>query len=538
MQTVEIPHPEKTIAVKPLCPVFGECGGCAYQDLPYEEELRLKENQLKEIFQKELSLSEECFEPIMPSPRPYHYRSRLDLGLRRTGGGDYFMGFMPAEGRRIIPVESCAIAAEEISDFLPELRREAIQKLPADYRTANLVIKTGDDGRIFWGGIGRRSLAMQPADYLWTIVNGKKIFYSLDTFFQANLSILGKVLRQIAKLGLFTREVHFLDLYGGVGLFGISVADKVQKVTIVEENIPSAKLAEHNAAFHGLGGKVGVRSGRIEDELPALFQSNPALPQVAFVDPPRQGLNPKALEILAAGRHLKALLYLSCNPQALVRDLKGFIQNQWTVKKVMPLDFFPKTKHIETLVLLKPKRELFFAGRLHPLEIEIGCGKSKFLIARAEKYPAIHFIGIDRLAKWMKIGEKRAQNKNLGNIQFLQAEAREFLEQSLPSESVSRFHIYFPDPWPKRRHRKRRLVNEEFLESLYSRLIAGGIIHFMTDDPDYFGEVRNVAQRRKVRWGRITEKINERFEKKLALTNYEAKYQKQGRDRYYLELEK
>jgi len=169
--------------VTPRCPVFGECGGCAYQDIPYEQELRVKEENLKVLLKQALGMGDEIMDPIVGSPESYHYRSRLDLGVRRTKGGEFFMGFMPPGRHRIISVDSCAIARKEISDFLPQLRDEAHAKLPENYRTANLVIKTGNEGKIAWGGIGRRSLQMKEEDYFWTEVCGKRIFYSLNSHF-------------------------------------------------------------------------------------------------------------------------------------------------------------------------------------------------------------------------------------------------------------------------------------------------------------------------------------------------------------------
>jgi len=336
--------------VDPLCPIFGICGGCAYQDLPYEEELRIKEEGLKTLFDRELAVGEEVFEAIVPSPAPYHYRSRLDLGLRKTKKGEFFMGFMPQNSRRIVPAESCAIAREEISDFLPELKRQAQGRLPENYQVANLVIRTGDDGRIFWGGIGRRSLQMNEKDYFWTEIHGKKIFYSLDTFFQANLFILPDLMEKIERVAGFDQNTYFFDLYAGAGLFGIYFAEKVSRVFMIEECKDSTRLARFNTGFHKLEQKIEIVTGKVEDELPLLLAPLQSQKSVAMIDPPRKGLLPSALEALLD--FSGTLLYLSCQPKSLVRDLKAFVQKGWTVEKVIPFDFFPKTVHLETLVKL------------------------------------------------------------------------------------------------------------------------------------------------------------------------------------------
>ena len=342
--------------VAPLCPVFGVCGGCAYQDIPYSEELAAKERNLKELLGGKLTLDESVFEAVVPSPEPYHYRHRLDLSLKKRfheNKVEYEMGFQVPGSSRLVPVESCAIARREITDFMPELKKQAGARITEKYRTANLVVRTGDDGRVLWGGIGRRSLELLPKDYLWTEVRGRKIFYSLDTFFQANLSILPGLMDKIESLHAFNRETIFFDLYSGVGLFGICFAPQVAKVVMMEESPASVSLANFNTAYHGFK-NVKIYQGLVESGLPAVLKEAGEGPRVAFVDPPRKGLAPAVLETLAASRAFEALFYLSCQPESLARDLEKFTSEGWKIEKIVPFDFFPKTNHLETLAVLKP----------------------------------------------------------------------------------------------------------------------------------------------------------------------------------------
>ena len=197
LQTLEQIQNSIKHTITPLCPIFGQCGGCQYQDIPYREELRIKEEYLQHTLLKSTTIPLSLFEPIEASPKEYYYRNRLDLKIIRTKNKQIQMGFSPESGKRLIPSNTCFIARKEISDFLPELLQQASEKLTNKYRQANLVIRTGDDGRIFWGGIGRRSLELGEEDYLWTEIKGRKIFYSLDTFFQANLSILPKLFKRL-----------------------------------------------------------------------------------------------------------------------------------------------------------------------------------------------------------------------------------------------------------------------------------------------------------------------------------------------------
>ncbi len=341
--------------VKALCPLFGTCGGCQYQDIPYEEELSKKEALLKKLLLKELSLPEDAFEPITPSPESSYYRHRLDLTLRKRNNGERQMGFMLPGTQRLQEVTSCSIARKEINDFLPTLKEEAVRKLPEDYKVANLVVRAGDEGKVFWGGIGRRSLRMKEADYFWTTVKGRKIFYALDTFFQANLSILDKIVSRIEGLIEWRKDTVFLDLYSGVGLFGIALADRAQEVVMIEECRDSVTLAQFNVNYHRLT-HVKLLVGKVETHLPEVLKELDGKPCVALIDPPRGGLASSAIEALGQAQSLESLFYLSCLPESLARDLLHFAQVGWQVRKIMPFDFFPRTRHLETLVWLNRLR--------------------------------------------------------------------------------------------------------------------------------------------------------------------------------------
>ncbi|MCB9799376.1 MAG: class I SAM-dependent RNA methyltransferase [Candidatus Omnitrophica bacterium] len=353
MQSLEEKEARK---VTPLCPVFGRCGGCEYQDLSYEDELSRKEQALRRLFSEADLLETSIFEPIVVSPEPYHYRHRLDLAVRKRRDGTFLMGFNPPGSRDVIEIDQCPIARKEVSDFIPELRRQAREKIPEKYRTANLVVKTGDDGRVHWGGIGRRSLRMEEKDFFWTEIDGRRIHYSLETFFQANLSILSALTRAVIDFGGLDEETHFLDLYSGVGLFGLCVMDHVKKVSMIEEGYESIRLAQYNVAYHQAESKVQIMKGRTEDLLAGLLLENRARRTVAMIDPPRKGLAASVLETLMyygkAGRGIEKLFYLSCYPPSLIRDLKGLTQAGWHLEKIIPFDLFPKTKHLETLVLM------------------------------------------------------------------------------------------------------------------------------------------------------------------------------------------
>lgn len=346
VQTNHIPK------VKPLCPVFGKCGGCLYQDISYADELSLKENALKQLFTQALDVPLSVFDPMVASPKEYHYRNRLDLRLLRTKDKQVFIGFNPADRRfGVEPVDQCAIATEAVDAFIPDLKIEAKAKLTEKYRVANLVVRTSDDGRVFWGGIGRRSLAMDEQDYFWTVVNGRKIYFSLDTFFQANLSILPVMFDRLAGLSIWDQKPVLYDLYGGVGLFSFGLLDRISSAYLIEENLASIKCAQYTKK-HNQVDTVDIIGGKVEDVLPRMTFGDAAVPKVAFIDPPRAGLSEEARCFLFQQDSFDVYCYLSCNPETLVRDCADFQSNGWRIDKIIPFDFFPKTKHLETFVLL------------------------------------------------------------------------------------------------------------------------------------------------------------------------------------------
>lgn len=176
-------------------------------------------------------------------------------------------------------------------------------------------------------------------------------------------------------------------------------------------------------------------------------------------------------------------------------------------------------------------------GNTASVELEIGCGKGKFLVMRAQESPDRNFIGVDRVGKWMKIGDWRGTKRQLSNIVFIKAEALSFLDVLEPA-CVEIIHMYFPDPWPKRRHRPRRLFSADFLILLYSKLKPGGLIELATDDEDYFLQMKKSIEQAPLVWASRRETLNERICQSHLKTNYESKFAAAGRKLHYLELRK
>ena len=125
-----------------------------------------------------------------------------------------------------------------------------------------------------------------------------------------------------------------------------------------------------------------------------------------------------------------------------------------------------------------------------PLEVDLGCGKGRFLLSRARRLGEANFLGVDRNLRRLAKLNQRLLDARLTNVRLIHTDAMVFLEQTLPAAGVAAFYIFFPDPWPKRRHHRRRLVSAPFAQSIHRALQVGGRIYLATDHREYFEWIR------------------------------------------------
>jgi len=176
-------------------------------------------------------------------------------------------------------------------------------------------------------------------------------------------------------------------------------------------------------------------------------------------------------------------------------------------------------------------RESF--GNDAPVEIEIGIGKGRFLLACAEARPDVNHLGVEWANKYLRIAETRALRRGLDNVRFARVDATEMLRKAIPDTSVSRYYVFYPDPWPKKRHQKRRFLQRDCVEHLARTLIAGGSLHVATDHDDYWSQIEPLLDGHDA-FERLPEFGGEGFPLPLdaPLTNFEAKYRIEGRQRH------
>lgn len=127
-----------------------------------------------------------------------------------------------------------------------------------------------------------------------------------------------------------------------------------------------------------------------------------------------------------------------------------------------------------------------------PLEVELGCGDASFLAEYARLHPGTNFLGVERLLGRLRKLDRKGRRIGVSNLRGLRIESAYFLEFLLPPNVTSALHIYFPDPWPKKKHRKHRLINERFPTLAWQALAPGGVVYLRTDDEDYFGQMTAV----------------------------------------------
>ncbi|HEU5123645.1 MAG TPA: tRNA (guanosine(46)-N7)-methyltransferase TrmB [Verrucomicrobiae bacterium] len=167
-------------------------------------------------------------------------------------------------------------------------------------------------------------------------------------------------------------------------------------------------------------------------------------------------------------------------------------------------------------------------SKAQPLEVELGSGDGSFLLNYAKQHPERNFLGIERLWGRIKKLDRKGRRMGLENLRGIRIESAYFLEYLLPRESTSALHIYFPDPWPKRKHQRHRLVNERFPELARNILQPGGVVYLRTDDDNYFEQMLSVFNA-----SELFRAVETSAELKSVVTDFEAEFNARGIPTHY-----
>jgi tRNA/tmRNA/rRNA uracil-C5-methylase (TrmA/RlmC/RlmD family) len=284
--------------VAPECPYFGRCGGCTYQHINYEHQLAIKWRQVRDVLQRIGRLADVPMRPIIPSPLAYHYRNRITVHVQ-----DGVIGFFRRDSHRLIDIECCPIAVDEVNRALAQLR------------------------------------ASRPRDGHYTLradTSGHRVFS------QANDAVANALLDLISTLVPAAQEL-LIDACCGAGFVAKLLLDKFERVIGIDWDRFAIQAAQETATA-----KETYIAGDIDTELSRIEVANQKTTVIA--DPPATGLS-TATRRAIIGLAPTTLIYVSCNPPTLARDLNE-LQQKFGIESVTPLDMFPQTAEIEVAVHL------------------------------------------------------------------------------------------------------------------------------------------------------------------------------------------
>lgn len=341
IREIHRPSPDRT---EPLCGSYGKCGGCHYQHLGYERQLHWKQVQVKDALTRIGGLEDPPLAPIIPSPVSYRYRGKAEFHVTSGSAGSLQIGFHQGESNSLVEIDRCEIAEGSINRALHALRQDLragqIVSLPP-----RLAIWSRADGEGIICSKGQGTVERQ--------VKGKTLSVPATGFFQANVFLVERLVDLVAELCSLEGTETVVDCYCGSGLFSLFLAGRAGRLFGIEADSAALALARRNLERAGYHEAVFF-AGDVGRELTERFLRGGIKTDVLVLDPPRPGL---AKEVMAGIFSLqpRRLVYISCNPATLARDIRLLSTKGYLLRSVHPLDMFPQTAHIEVVALLEAK---------------------------------------------------------------------------------------------------------------------------------------------------------------------------------------
>lgn len=385
LEVVE-PSPHR---IKPLCPAYEKCGGCAFGHVTYEEELRIKERQVAEALTRLGGLKEVPLRPILGMEDPERYRNKGAFPYGMTDRGPAF-GFYAPRSHRLVPVDDCPIEQESVCRAVQAVKtwadryhispydegtgkgalRHAVARVTTSGELMAVIVTKGDlphrreladalsfTDSVYWNRNDRNTnvifgdrftlLAGKPT--LRETLMGLDFEVSPRSFLQVNPVQTQKLYGAALDLLDPRPDEAVADVYCGIGTISLLLARKAGRVIGIEAVPEAVENAKENAARNGIQ-NASFLCAPAEEALPQLVAQGQTI-DCLTVDPPRKGCDPQVIDaILASGA--RRMVYVSCNPATLARDVKLLTAGGFTVQKVQPVDMFPRCGHVESVALL------------------------------------------------------------------------------------------------------------------------------------------------------------------------------------------
>ena len=315
--------------VEPECSLFGDCGGCQLQHLEYPAQLAAKEGVVREQLARIGGLPDATVNPVVGADDPWAYRNHMRFSTGRKFGD---AGFIHRRGRGLLKVTRCPIADPWVNEVLPRLQGHASGVHQIQLR------RNASTGSTLVAPALEALPEESGQDHYVEELAGRRFRVSASSFFQVNSAQAEKLVQLVAD-ELPKQGRLLIDAYAGVGTFAAIFAGRFERTIAIEESPSALRDAEVN--LDGVG-NVEFRRAKVEELLPDLAEE----PDVVLLDPPRVGCAPEVLDALVAFAP-PTIVYVSCNPTTLARDLRRLTDAGYRLEGVTPIDMFPQTAHIE-----------------------------------------------------------------------------------------------------------------------------------------------------------------------------------------------
>ena len=342
--------------ITPRCIHFGVCGGCHYQNLPYEEQLKAKTEILRDQLARIGRIENPPVREMVASPSPWNYRNHVQFHLTEEGR----LGYMTAGVPRVFAISECHLPEGSINSLWPQLEFEPGMDIE------RISLRSGVDEELMLvlesespeppeleieAGISAthvfedNTIVIAGNDHVLLRVLERDFTVSAPSFFQVNTAMAGTMVEHILANLPVSPSTTLMDVYCGAGLFSAFLAPKCRRVIGIESS-PSA--CEDFAVNLDEFENVEQYEGLAEEVIPYLDVK----PDVVLVDPPRAGLEKQVVDgLLKSGP--KMIAYVSCDPSTLARDAARLIGGGYRLKQVTPFDLFPQTFHIESISIFE-----------------------------------------------------------------------------------------------------------------------------------------------------------------------------------------